>query len=81
MNEVLLIVTRNYTTETEVYFYGNEALAMMQLKTFYLDEIKRIDAYDFNNSYIDEKHGYAQVTNGLKVIEFRICEMPIAQHV
>lgn len=79
MNEVLLIVTRNYSTDTEVYYYGCESLALMQLKTFYLDEIKKIDAYDFNNTYIDEDHGYAQVTNGLKVIEFRICNMPTGE--
>ena len=76
MKEVVLIVTRNDTTETEVYFYGSVTLAMLQLKAFYLEEIKKIDTYDFNNSYVDEDKGYAQVSNGLRQIEFRICEMP-----
>lgn len=70
----ILIMTKNTDVKAKLINCGDESEAINIMKDMYFKLCKN-KCYDYNNTYIDEDLGYAQIVSGLEQIEFRIGEL------
>lgn len=73
----ILAITNSTSSKIELVECETTEEAIHKMKSTY-DKICRENSYDYNNTYIDEEAGYAQIVNGLEQTEFRIGKLSFA---
>ena len=68
---VILAITNSLNCSIKLIECDTYDKAIIKMKETYENLCFGID-YDFNNTFIDEDSGYAQIVSGLKQTEFRI---------
>lgn len=70
----ILIVTKSTDVKAKIINCVDEIEAINTMKNMY-NKICKNQSYDYNNTYIDEDLGYAQIVFGFEQIEFRISKL------
>jgi len=75
--ETILAITNSTSSAIKLIVCKSteDAIKLME-KTY--DKLCKENSYDYDNTYIDEDLGYAQVANGFELTEFRIGKLSFA---
>jgi hypothetical protein len=67
----VLAITNSINTKIELISCQSFEEAINRMKIVFTKLCDR-SKYDINNTYLDEDEGYAQIVNGIELVEFRI---------
>ena len=73
MKQIMVVITEKNRTKAEVYSFTDKNDAREFIKEKYLALIRSVDQYDFENSYINKKFDFAQVSSYSNVYQISLC--------
>lgn len=73
MKQILAVVTDTNSCNVEVFSFPDKEAARYFVKNKYLELIRSVDRYNFEDSYIDKKFNFAQVSSYNNVYRIKLC--------
>lgn len=73
MKQILVVITEEHNHHVEVYSVSNKDTAREFIKTKYVELIRSVDHYDYENSFISKKFDLAQVSSYINAYRITMC--------
>lgn len=73
MKQILAVITETDSCNVEVYSFPDMDTAHEFIRSKYLELIRSVDRYNFEDSYMNKKCNFAQVSSYNNVYRIKLC--------